>query len=144
MVRVVERFHEYRQCSKEYVEWRNGILGSSVRVFCGWAIVWCRWLWIDLPFPVRMHGLRRSQCLHGVARVLIKEARNTRRLQFWGGVAKNRVMGGRIFTLENEILGATLGCSGIFKLLENDIPKIGGIREFLLEPLWGNTTSVVF
>jgi len=32
-------------------------------------------------------------------------------------------MGGRIFTLENEILGATLGCSGIFKPLENDIPK---------------------
>ena len=70
MVRVVERFHEYRQRSKDYVEWRNGILGSSVRVFCGWAIVWCRWLWIDLPLPVRMHRLRRSQCLQGVARVL--------------------------------------------------------------------------
>ena len=125
MVRVVERFHEYRQRSKDYVEWRNGILGSSVRVLCGWAIVWCRWLWIDLPLPVRMHRLRRSQCLQGVTRVLkiIDEARNTRRLQFWGGVTKNRVLGGRIFTLQNAILGATLGCSGILMLLENDISK---------------------
>jgi len=59
MVRVVERFHEYRQCSKEYVEWRNGILGSSVRVFVvelSYDVVGCEliypFLWEYMAFDV--------------------------------------------------------------------------------------------